>query len=335
MTKAKSLTALLLFLLTIGVSQAQNLVPNPGFEHYTEAFCGIQFSNAFNQATIDWMSPTWGSPQLFFTNIADSCYNLQPTNQYTGPIGIKGSQMPRTGNVMASIYAYTIPDFNQRSYLQVELTSPLIPGNAYVVEFFVSLADSMEISVDKLGAYLSTNQISALNNLYMDYTPQVLSDGFLDDTSNWISVSDTIVAQDAYSYLTIGNFYSDDSTNTQANPLSSGGVGAYGAFYFVDDVRIEEVNLVGLETLAAKDIYTVYPNPSVSDIHIDMKANMLPAGEFSLEMCDALGRTVHTTPLNERTSLVTIKRGDLKSGVYFLRIVGDSMVSKAAKVVLE
>ncbi len=334
MNKAKALIALSLIFLN-EVSHAQNLVPNPSFENYTEAFCGIQFSTDFNQSTIDWISPTWGSPQLYFTTISDSCYNLQPTNQYTGPIGIKGSQLPRTGNVMASMYAYTITDFNQRSYVQVELSSPLISGHAYVVEFFVSLADSMEISVDKLGAYLSTIPISAQNSEYLDFTPQVLSDGFLDDTSNWISIADTIVAQATYSYLTIGNFSDDASTNTMENPLSSGGVGTYGAFYYLDDVRVEEVNLTGLETLAAKDLFNVYPNPSSSAFNVDLNADMLPAGGFYLEMSDALGKTVRTIKLDNRNSMQIIDKRDLKSGVYFLRVVGDSMVSGVVKVVLE
>ncbi len=114
-------------------------------------------SSNFNQIMTDWVNPTGGAPQVYFTNIDDTCYNYQPFSQYSGTIGIKGDQTPRTGNVMVGIWSYTIPNFNQRHYVQVELNSPMVIGNSYVVEFYVSLADYMELAIDKIGAYLSTN----------------------------------------------------------------------------------------------------------------------------------------------------------------------------------
>ena len=311
MKKPKALSVIVLFFLTSYFCQAQNLVPNPSFENYTDAFCGILIPTDFNQIMIDWVNPTWAAPQLFFTNIADSCHNLQPHNQYTGPIGIKGSQLPRTGNVMAGIHAYTIPGFNQRAYLQVELNSPLIVGNSYVIEFFVSLADSIEYAVDKVGAYLSTNPISSANYTYMDYTPQVISDGFMDNSDNWESISDTIIALEAYTYLTIGNFYNDVSTDTQPNPLSSGGVGAYGSFYFIDDVRIEEITPVGIGN-AEDESFLIYPT-LISDV-----LNLKIPFKSSIEIYNSIGQLVYSQPAERGFN--TINTSAFSGGVYIISV---------------
>ncbi len=143
MTKLTQLHLTLLLFATISWCHAQNRVPNPSFENYSDTFCGIQFASDFNQIMIDWETPTSGSPQVFFTNIADTCYNSQPFSAYTGPIGIKGNQSPRSGDVMVGLWSYTIPDFNQRQYVQAQLTNPMLVGKTYLVEFYVSLADSM------------------------------------------------------------------------------------------------------------------------------------------------------------------------------------------------
>ena len=138
-----SLTALVL--LFAGQSQAQNLLTDPGFESGDESFCGIMGAYDFGNNLIDWTSPTQGTPQLFFTNVNSDCWNAQPTSTYPGPIGIKGSQMPLDGESMAGIYAYTIPDFNQRHYIQSPLSSPLIPGQAYTIGFYASSTVSASV----------------------------------------------------------------------------------------------------------------------------------------------------------------------------------------------
>ena len=63
---------------------------------------------------IDWISPTAAAPQVFFTTIEDTCYNFQPLSQYIGPLGLKGNQTPRTGDVMVGLWSYTISGLNQR-----------------------------------------------------------------------------------------------------------------------------------------------------------------------------------------------------------------------------
>ena len=68
--------------------------------------------------------------------------------------------------------------------------------------------------------------------------------------------------------ITIGNFYDDNNTNTQANPSASGSVGTYGAFYFVDDVRVEKLGNVDVVVPEINQIQ-VYPT------HIENVVNIV------------------------------------------------------------
>lgn len=246
--------ALFLFLLHSG--KAQNQVPNPDFENTNGTFCGILLTNDYASTVVNWYSPSQGTPDLFFTTIDPTCYNFQPNSTYGGPIGLRGPQLPRSGNVMSGMFLYTIPNFEQREYIQVPLSSSLTVGGKYVVECYISLADHTEFATDRLGMYLSTQAISLPSDAVLNYTPQVLADGIISNTQDWVRVVDTVIATEAFTYLTIGNFSSDAQTPLISNPTSSGEPGCYGVYYFVDDIRVERVLSnpnVGLEELEEKE----------------------------------------------------------------------------------
>jgi hypothetical protein len=263
----KIITLLAIALSFNSFSIAQNLIPNPGFDDYFMTFCGIMTSSDFDDTVMDWKNPTQASPGVYFTNIDQSCYNFQPDSQYPGPIGLKGSQLPRSGEVMAGIWVYTIPDFNQRQYLQVQLSAPMIQGNAYIVSFYVSLGDYMESAVSNLGAYLSVNPVSANGDGPLILTPQVTADEFITDVTEWVLISDTIVAADNYAYLTIGNFFDDNATATMSNPGSTGEPGTYGAYYFVDDVSVEET-IISSTAKPVPGNVDIFPNPFQNELGI-------------------------------------------------------------------
>jgi hypothetical protein len=242
-------------MLSFQWSCAQNLVLNPDFENTNGDFCGILAPGDYSATAMNWYSPSQGTPDLYFTNINSSCWNYQPNSTYGGPIGLKGTQLPRSGNVMSGIFLYTISGFEQREYIQVPLSSPLTIGGKYVVECYVSLADYTEFATDRLGIYLSTQPVSVSSDGVLNYTPQVLANGVISNIQDWVRVADTLIATEAHSYLTIGNFSTDAQTPTTSNPTNSGQPGTYGAYYFVDDVRIERVTggPVGLVELEGAD----------------------------------------------------------------------------------
>ena len=316
--------------LASNASIAQNLVPNPGFEGYVYQFCGLSSSNDFSQSVLNWYSPTSGSPDSYYSNIADTCFNFQATSQYSGAIGIKGSQLPRTGEAMAGFYTYTIQGLNQREYIQVELVSPLTIGFYYAVDYYVSLADSTEFSTDDIGALFSVGQVSASNGSVLNYTPQISSSiGFLDDVTEWMLISDTLYAQDNYTHLTIGNFRNDNTTNLLPNPSFSGGVGTYGAYYYIDDIQIEEVRGLSVNVFE-DDVFALYPNPATDKIVIELN------DEYSiqnLELVNGLGQQIAISPTPLENGKFQLTTSNLENGVYFLRL-NDPSIMKTAKVIV-
>ena len=315
----KQLISVPLFLLLMVIANAQNLVPNPSFENYFNSFCGIMQPADFNLTIMDWKNPTNASTSAYFTNIDSSCYNFQPDSQYPGPIGIKGTQLPRTGNVFAGIWVYTIDGLNQRQYLQVELDEPLETGKTYAVSYYVSLADFIESSINSLGVHFSTMPVQSSGDTLLDVVPQLVDTNFVEEIIDWVLVSDTITADENYRFLTIGNFNNDSTTMTQANPSASNEPGTYGAYYFVDDVSVSEIVLTGMEDLWEEKV-KVFPNP-VKDkvtIQVSEKSKNLKVKIFNLQ-----GMSVFTQSFDNE-SIMAIDCSVLTAGVYFLQIENGS-----------
>jgi hypothetical protein len=138
---------------------------------------------------------------------------------------------------MAGLIPYSAaPDY--REYIQAPLSSPLVASQTYEVRFYVSLADTASLAVDRLGAFLSVGALGPIgNDAPIAVTPQVESPAatYLTDYLNWTLVSGTYVAAGGENHIVIGSFRDDASTLTTAGPDTWPG----GAYYFIDDVSVE------------------------------------------------------------------------------------------------
>jgi hypothetical protein len=214
-------------LLLAGPAAAVNLVPNPGFESYS--ICPFTFGQ-LSFAT-SWSAPTLGTSDYF-----NAC--APPTFPSVNvPYTQLGYRPARTGDGMAGLIPYSAaPDY--REYLEAQLTSPLVASQTYTVSFYVALADTASIAIDRLGAYLSVGPVGPINNdAPIAVTPQVESPAnvYLTDSVNWMLVSGTYVATGGENHIVIGSFHDDASTSTTPGPDTWPG----GAYYFVDDVTVE------------------------------------------------------------------------------------------------
>lgn len=315
--------------LSGGYSLAQNLVPNPSFEDTLDVSCGIFYSYTDVASSVtDWYSPTHATPMIWSTEITPSCYNHQPFTTYPGPIEWKGSQMPRTGGVMASIWSYTIPTFEQRHYLQVKLSSPMVVGEPYFVEYYVSLADHSEKYLHALGALFSTTPVTSTDDEVITSVPQVEYSFPLSDTAGWMQCSTLYTPDQPYEYITIGNFRNDAGTTTTVNPGGSSGPGNYGSTYFLDDVRVES-SLVSRQQAVSRLPVSVFPNPAQDLLQVRCPSAKHP--EVSLLAPD--GRVLmQDVPLRE--GVVSLDVAGLSAGLYFVR-VRDGERMEVVKVVVE
>lgn len=322
----KKLFILSLFFSAMG--NAQNLVPDPGFEDTNNVFCGIYSTADFNSTFNYWSAPTSGTPDAFSTQINPSCWNHQPYSTYPGPICLKGSSMPETGNMFAGFFAYTIDGLNQREYIQTPLASATIPGLYYKVEFYLSLADNTEKSTNSIGIYFSTSAVTSGNDQPLFYTPQISTSSFISDTSSWILVSDTFQATAAFNYLTIGNFNDDSNTTTLLNPGGGTGAGCYGVYYFIDDVSVTPLKFSGINDLLSNFHVTVFPNPATNFLTIESD-NPFPV---EIIIYDLSGRKLFSQKFNEKTILDITP---FSPGIYFYSIIQNELQISNGKFIKE
>jgi hypothetical protein len=239
------LSTILYLLIPIHVL-AQNLVPNPSFECGAEHCDFTEFGPDLAEHICSWNCPTGGTSDVFSTLLTDKkCWASMPYNtaQRDPTRPHIGTQRPRTGSRFAGIHPFSLRRC-YREYLQVKLTTPLIPGEEYCAEMYVSSASRVELASNNLGMSFYDEEVVSNDLFYyciLDKTPQVVNTSIITDTINWIRVSGTFVATSAAQYLSIGNFASEDQTQYIRKP------GPYPDFdrlsyYFIDDVSVQHLS---------------------------------------------------------------------------------------------
>ncbi|NOQ75202.1 MAG: T9SS type A sorting domain-containing protein [Crocinitomix sp.] len=300
----------------------QNLVPNPDFEGVISSTCGID--GDLESSLEDWNNPNTATPLAYYTSIDEACYNYQPLSTYPGPIGIKGNQAPHSGEVMVGLWIYTIPDLNQRQYVQVELTENLVVEEQYIVSFYTSLADNIEYGATGLGAYLSTDAPSIGTDGVLDFDAQVVSTEVILETEDWVLISDTITATEAMGYITIGHFNDDAATTLMANETASGEPGTYGAYYFVDDISVElfiDASAIN-ENEIEKDLMNAFLDPTTNILNVGL---IDENKKTSIQLYNSIGQIVYSNDAISESN-IQISMASLESGLYILKCENDGVV---------
>lgn len=221
------------FLLIYGsVFNAQvNLVPNPSFEVYKA--CPSTGVNDLDSV------PPWKG-----TNGSSDYFNVCGLSLMKIPYVLGDFQYARTGNAFAGQYFLNGYGNNYREYIQVPLINSLIGGKCYLVKFYVNLPGVYsKFACNNIAAYLSvnsfTNMASPLTPNVVSVTPQVISynNPIISDTLNWVEIGGTFLANGGEKFLSIGNYKSDQNTDT----IIKHGNNAI-AYYFIDDVSVEQIS---------------------------------------------------------------------------------------------
>jgi len=108
---------------------------------------------------------------------------------------------------------------------------------------WVSLQDVTPQAIDKLQIYLgdiTLDTIKYCNTPLIYLTPQISNTlGIIGDTSKWVEVKNTFVANGNEKYLVIGCFVPDAAITRTATGVMSGDFSEY----FIDDVSVIDFNL--------------------------------------------------------------------------------------------
>jgi hypothetical protein len=259
-----------IFLLSMKLTAySQNLVRNGCFAEQSPA-SGCQ--NTFNDfSSTDIFAKHWANaPDGVTPDYFMPCATMGTMNPLSN---IFGSEQPKVGSSYVGLIAYDSGIYSE--YIKQDLGAPLQQGRTYNVEFYVSLADNSQQSVNHLGMFFSNSPNEEGGPFYLhSRSPQVPntfpSNNFYTNKIGWTKISGTYTpARSDIQYIYIGNF--DKAALTYNRNIQSVGSGTRNeAYYYIDDVKIipadlPKPNILGPDIICANGTYSLQ-NPPVGSI---------------------------------------------------------------------
>jgi len=296
-------------------AKAQNLVPNGSFEEgiICPVFTGNLTSECANwYASLIYPDGAETTPEWF--------HECSDESLLTPPDVAFGTQVPFDGGGYAGLIAFSLINENTRELIAVELLDPLTIGTAYLVEFEISnfYFPDFVVTSNRLGFNFSTHPYYSYgSNVFPLNNSHYSESEIIPITGGWQTISQIIVADSAYQYIHIGNFYDDDNTDYSANssfPDLS--------YYAVDNVSVT-VALSSTASEKFKSEVKVFPNPAFKNLNI-----ALPVGQHFTEIriYDSMGKQVILKKDVHHASQTSISVTDLNKGVYHLQILTDKTI---------
>lgn len=246
-------------------SISQNLIFNGDFELNSSLPVNIgEFSKC-----LFWSNPNLSSPDYFHTSATG---NSQLPNSVIATLN------PYSGNAVAGIILTSYVD-EYREYIQAQLKAPMKIGYTYTLSLNITSGISDQVcgsQSDHFGFAFSTTFLYSPTYYELNVTPQLEIEGEIWETT-WREIKFEFVADSAYQFLTIGNFYSNSSTSLIVHQPSSE---PYNAYYFIDDLVLIQQPL--------KDVIVEMPNvfspnnDGLNDCFKPIKFEGIDKGSYSI-----------------------------------------------------
>jgi len=254
---------MVLFFCFVGnFSFSQNLIPNAGFEFYSECPDSPNMKKQIHKA-FGWNAANRATPDFFH-----DCDGTVPKNYM-------GHQKSYDGNGYAGI----LVDGFWKEYLIAMLKEPLVKDTEYDVSMYVSLSKTSELAISELGfCFTVESKYYEDEKTITEVVPQVVSDPaiFL-DKKDWTLVKGRFKATGGERFVIIGNFQS--LQNTKKIPIKPSLFGNTPTpYYYIDNVSTIPV-----------PIKPAKPKPVIDTIKLNNicfefdKANLLPASNKELD----------------------------------------------------
>lgn len=296
--------------------KAQNLVPNPGFEE-SDTCSSMDFGV---EGPLDWYSAN-GTPDYLQSCMPNGAVNGLPMNFFT-------YQEPFEGASCAGMVTYwQNGPIQYREWVMAPLLEPLVIGETYYCSFRANAGFGGNHTYPQF--WLANNKVGMLftmqdrpwnvgdpfpvppNHAHIMY-PQILA-----DTVGWTLVSGSFVADSAYQYMMIGQFFSNALTDTLqfADPNSVSPWYPRG-YTLVDAVCVsaspEGCDLgqgVG-ELLGGSPV--LFPNPAKDQLIVGQRAGS------EAQVLDSVGRLLWQGRVTSDRWVLEV--GSWARGIYVLRM---------------
>lgn len=283
---------------------SQNLVPNPSFED--TVMCpdmGGQVARAKYWHSIE------NTPDYF-----NACCIFP---QFSVPDNAIGYQYAASGDAYCGLWLYTTIQFF-RETIGTFLSTPLNIGTKYYVTFKLNFARKEPVSTaticcNKMGVLFSTIDYLTSPPPHLNYS-QIYTDSIISDTVNWVTIRGSFVADSAYTFIMISNFFDDNHTDTIQFTGSSVGT----SYYFVDDICVSTDSLyseiwTGLEDPFQKNKIEIFPNPATNRLNI----RFIPYDCKQIEIYNGQGKLERIFIIGENT-ISTFDISWMQSGMYLM-----------------
>jgi OOP family OmpA-OmpF porin len=213
--------------------QAQNLVPNSGFEQFTVC------PQSFTQRAAEFAVPGWKPAGLGVPDYFHYCSR----GEAGVPYNWAGVAEAYEGDGYAGIYLWMDDEQNYREYLQCTLLQPLIKDSTYYIEFHYKLSSYSNYCIDRIGLLFSDNGKGFAHDRAAGIKPtlQIVRDSALTkSTGLWEAARFEYQANGTETNLLIGNFSGNEDTKSyriQSRPVSEPML-ANAAYYYIDGVIV-------------------------------------------------------------------------------------------------
>jgi len=245
-----SLVCLVLCIFTIGLNAqlpcwGDNCVSNAGFESYRSC----QENTTIQKSTLAWIDHSLNvndfPPSMDYFNL----YCKKKAGFYAE---IPEDNPPYMGSAMlggfmlqADAKTWNINRRVHKEYAYCALNGHLSVGKTYRLQFYVKFAQSRQFrnkALDQIGAVLSEDDPTQFfeQSSYRGPRPMAQSKPgqLLKDSSTWVLISHTFVADKPYKYLMLGHFYQYDENAMQSFFKTND---TYNAYYLFDEVALQEL----------------------------------------------------------------------------------------------
>lgn len=199
--------------------EAQNLVPNPGFEDTVncESFTPCTLLKAAH-----WRNPNTATPDVFDCDLDRSCGYAMDPNDINQPPGYYHAAYEGL-RFAGGYYWYGVGSSNTRDYFMTLLAEPLQAQLSYSVRLRYLLPECYQFAIDHIGVWFGLDSVWEDTPNWLSVTPQARlrasSGGPWLSASEWMEVADTIIAGGGEQWIVIGNFDVADSVHgTTVNP---------------------------------------------------------------------------------------------------------------------
>ena len=214
---------------------------------------------------------------------------------------------------MAGLFTYNNNFSNDREVISIELLEELEVGDNYT--FVISAVNAISNVYggysNRLGMKLTTYPYWTTLEGPITNSAHFSIDEVLEDTTNWNTFTQEIIADSAYKYLHIGNFFNDSLTTA----VMSNDQVSFIPYYFVDEVSLIKSTLNSDVELKKISVLNAFPNPGTHQMSITSQKGIVTAQVFKIN-----GQVVFEKNLDHDEKF-ELNISPWSSGVYILKAI--------------